>query len=295
MHSKSIQALNRLRAFKWTNSVWDKVPFTRRAGVLTLLYQNRSGGLSAILTLRSPFLTSYSGQVALPGGKADSDVENVYEVARREAFEEIQLPQNDSEVSKRGFDLEYLTALPCYLSRNLLVVRPVVALITEKEEDSFELYNEKADLPRLIDCYTDPHLDHMKEVHHVFSVPLSKFLENTPNWYAGKQVDWTGLKWNQHSFRAIRRQKTIGEPGWLSIWGMTANILVDTARIAYDTEPQMEHRRKGKYGDEDLIQGLIDKGVLTEKIDKEADLHIKLQDVLGADSPLLKERMVIKA
>lgn len=291
MHIKTVQALNRLRAFKWSNTVWDKVPYTRRAGVLALLYQNRSGELSTILTLRSPFLTSFSGQVALPGGKADTATENVFEVARREAFEEIHLPQSDKEVGSRGFDLEYLTALPCYLSRNLLVVRPVVALLTEKEENSFQLYNEKADLPRIIDCYTDPHQDHLKEVHHVFSVPLSKFLDNSPDWYSGKLVDWTGLKWNQHSFRAIRRQKTIGEPGWLSVWGMTANILVDCARIAYDQEPRMEHRRKGKYGDEDLIQGLIDKGVLGEHIDKEEDVKIRLQDVLGKDSPLLKERM----
>lgn len=98
---------------------------------------------------------SQPGQTALPGGKMDdggellsSDFElsaslssdyrsltrftwfqpakdlNLIATARREAFEEIGLPLSDNAV-------RYITCLPPFLARSLLVVTPVVFLILD--------------------------------------------------------------------------------------------------------------------------------------------------------------------
>ena len=47
------------------------------------------------------------------------------------------------------------------------------------------------------------------------------------------------------------------------VFGMTARILVDAARVAYDEEPEFEHN--SNFGDEDMIGRLLKTGRLTEK------------------------------
>lgn len=44
------------------------------------------------------------------------------------------------------------------------------------------------------------------------------------------------------------------------VWGMTARILVDAARLAYDQEPEFEHN--SHFGDEDMIANLRKMGRL---------------------------------
>ncbi|KAF2707588.1 hypothetical protein K504DRAFT_39115 [Pleomassaria siparia CBS 279.74] len=46
------------------------------------------------------------------------------------------------------------------------------------------------------------------------------------------------------------------------VFGMTARILVDAARVAYGEEPQFEHN--AHFGDEDMIARLLDMGRLSE-------------------------------
>jgi hypothetical protein len=46
------------------------------------------------------------------------------------------------------------------------------------------------------------------------------------------------------------------------VWGMTARILVDTARIAYGRDPEFTFVKT--IGEEDLIQTLVDMGEMTE-------------------------------
>ena len=117
-----------------------------------------------------------------------------------------------------------------------------------------------------------PRLD-AKEVAAVFSAPFHNFLRSedekregvmTPgdpkDWYNGWWTDWHEGKWRVHNFFVpITNQKVskpkIREGGQASIaeqldeeeadgltrykvWGMTARILVDTARVAYGEEPE---------------------------------------------------------
>ncbi|KAM6574829.1 hypothetical protein CsatA_023156 [Cannabis sativa] len=65
--------------------------FPKRAAVLVCIFQGDGGDLRVILTKRSSNLSTHSGDVALPGGKADEGDANDVETALREAHEEIGL------------------------------------------------------------------------------------------------------------------------------------------------------------------------------------------------------------
>lgn len=64
-----------------------------------------------------------------------------------------------------------------------------------------------------------------------------------------------------------RSQKTAGdhlrEVTRYRVFGMTARILVDAARLAYDTEPEFEHN--SHFGDENMISSLRRLGRLSPK------------------------------
>jgi peroxisomal coenzyme A diphosphatase NUDT7 len=115
-----------------------------------------------------------------------------------------------------------------------------------------------------------PRLD-AKEVAAVFSAPFHNFLrdrdelregESIPgkieDWYQGSWSEWHGNYWRMHNFyvpinnqvvtkpRAESGQKSIAEDEETvnltryRVWGMTARILVDAARVAYVEEPTFE-------------------------------------------------------
>lgn len=55
-------AIARLRAYKPPPfPPWDKLPLSRRAAVLILLYADRQGDLRVVLTMRAASLRSFSG------------------------------------------------------------------------------------------------------------------------------------------------------------------------------------------------------------------------------------------
>lgn len=63
------------------------------------------------------------------------------------------------------------------------------------------------------------------------------------------------------------RPSTLDETAAFRVFGMTARILVDAARVAYAEEPQFEHN--SHHGDEDMIARLLDMGRLREKTKKQ--------------------------
>ncbi|XP_035544684.1 nudix hydrolase 3-like [Juglans regia] len=66
----------------------------RRAAVLICLFEGEEGELRVILTKRSMKLSSYPGDVALPGGKFEKGDADDSATALREAMEEIGLEPN---------------------------------------------------------------------------------------------------------------------------------------------------------------------------------------------------------
>ncbi|EDU50670.1 NUDIX domain containing protein [Pyrenophora tritici-repentis] len=292
LSQRSVKALDRLRAYKPPPTQWHNCPLTRRAAVLILLFPDRHGELKVVLTMRSAQLRNYAGQVSLPGGKADRLDESPWDVARREADEEIGLPTDDEKL--RGFSVEHLCELPTNLAKTELGVRPCVAFlgpnkssISSSSADASNNSIEEKLMPRL-----DP-----KEVAAVFTAPFHNFLrkewegEGPPpvqkdgrpeKWYRGSWVDWHETRWRMHNFymprpppspSLLRKPSSSTSPSTpgpdaldslttFRIWGMTARILIEAARVAYGEEPEFEHN--AHFGDEEMIEKLIKMGRLSE-------------------------------
>ncbi|KZF25903.1 hypothetical protein L228DRAFT_279169 [Xylona heveae TC161] len=276
----SAQAISRLRGYVPPPTSYSSVPLSRRAAVLILLFADRRGDLKVVLTLRASTLKSYPGQVALPGGKADTLSETPFQTARREAFEEIGLPDTDMGLPKQ-FRVEHLCELPATLARSELVVRPCVAFLHAEDRGVSVANAEETLIPRL----------DAKEVAAVFTAPLQKFLDqssgddsnnhNSP-WYEGNWTKWHGKKWRIHNFNVPIRtqagsrarsdetqQTNVADLHPSSggsavtryrVWGMTARLLVDAARLAYDREPAFDH--DSTFGAEDVIGKLLASGRL---------------------------------
>ncbi|KAH9873785.1 hypothetical protein IAQ61_004412 [Plenodomus lingam] len=126
-------------------------------------------------------------------------------------------------------------------------------------------------------------------------------------WYRGAWTDWHESRWRMHNFyiprppplptsilrNPAKSAQTLTsysstdkahpegddprpEPSALDdltafrVFGMTARILVDAARVAYGEEPQFEHN--SHHGDEDMIGRLLKMGRLSEKGQKGEEL-----------------------
>ncbi|KAK4220276.1 NUDIX hydrolase domain-like protein [Rhypophila decipiens] len=342
LNATSAAAIARLRAYKPPPfPLWDKLPVSRRAAVLMLLYADKKGDLRVVITMRAASLRSFSGHAALPGGKADHPDETPYQIARREAWEEIGLPMDDSKIPP-PFAIEPLCYLPYSLARTELVVRPCIALLhSNAASPSASSSSSSSNLsvstgasssvspatpnePTVEEALI-PRLD-AKEVAAVFSAPFHNFLKRTDEilpgsnnrqapppegeWYTGNWTEWNNHPWRLHFFyvhvteqhvskppavEAVDRLSSLEEdkteqgqteaqaavgngsdeleidqhPGRYKVWGMTARMLVDAARIAYDEEPEFEHNRH--FGDEEMIEELEKMGRLTPKKRKRDD------------------------
>ena len=294
-------------------SCYATLPLCRRAAVLILLFADPRGDLRVVLTLRASTLKSYPGQAAFPGGKADTLAETAVQTARREAREEIGLPSDDGQLQP-PFRIEHLCELPTNLARTELGVRPCVALLHAGDED--ESGRGRASSSRTVEESLIPRLD-AKEVAAVFSAPFHNFLRvgdemSTAEerasvqsaggkWYEGMWTEWYESRFRMHNFyvpiagHAVTKAKEKGRgqrvaaehldkaerAGELSryrVFGMTARIMVDAARIAYGEEPEFEHTMNA--GDEELIVRLQKTGRLgemrrkTDMVEKEDQVKV---------------------
>ncbi|TVY28062.1 Peroxisomal coenzyme A diphosphatase, peroxisomal [Lachnellula hyalina] len=289
----SMAAIARLRAYNPPPfSVWDRLPLSRRAAVLVLLFADRRGDLRVVLTMRAATLRNFSGQAAFPGGKADSLEETPWETARREAFEEIGLPLDDSKIPA-PFRIEHLCQLPNSLAKTALAVRPCVAFLHSDDVKAASVGDSM--IPRL----------DAKEVAAVFSAPFHNFLKpedevrdgdkvpgQVTDWYDGRWVDWHDGKWRLHNFHVPINNQKVSKPkvrqggqaaiaeeldreedeglARYKVWGMTARMIVDAARVAYGEEPTFPCN--DHFGDEPIIEMLEKMGKLGEKVPGGPDL-----------------------
>jgi len=100
-------------------------------------------------------------------------------------------------------------------------------------------------------------------------------------WYKGTWTDWHETRWRMHNFHVPRSSGSVvtfasSDPAssnttssssprlsHFRVFGMTARILVDCARVAYAEEPKFEHN--SHFGDEVLIQRLVRMGGMSEE------------------------------
>ncbi|KAA8515162.1 hypothetical protein F0562_018341 [Nyssa sinensis] len=183
----------------------------KRAAVLICLFEGDDGDLRVILTKRSSRLSTHTGEVALPGGKAEEGDADDVETATREAKEEIGLDPSLVNV---------VTFLEPFLSKHLLRVIPVIGILSDK----------KAFIPA----------PNAAEVEAVFDAPLEMFIKDEHR--RAEEREWMGDKYLLHYFDYETNNKTY------VIWGLTAGILIRAASVVYQRPPGfLEQNPKFKF------------------------------------------------
>ncbi|KAG4196892.1 hypothetical protein ERO13_A06G200900v2 [Gossypium hirsutum] len=185
----------------------------KRAAVLICLFEGDAGDLRVILTKRSSRLTTHSGEVSLPGGKAEEGDKDDIETASREAKEEIGLDPSLVNI---------VTVLEPFLSKHLLRVVPVIGILTDK----------KAFKPT----------PNAAEVDEVFDAPLEMFIKDENR--TEEEREWMGEKYLLHFFE----YETEKEKKKYTIWGLTAGVLIRAASLVYQQPPAfLEQNPKFKF------------------------------------------------
>ncbi|KAH9045779.1 NUDIX hydrolase domain-like protein [Lactarius pseudohatsudake] len=236
-------------------------PRANCAAVLVALFVGRAGDLYVLLSRRAKTLRSYAGDTALPGGRVDDEDETIEDTARREAFEEIGLPNDKTK-------LPLLCVLDPFIAGNQVLVTPVVVLIldnTVQVRSPAHITISSSSPPSPQPVLNAP------EVETLFSHPLASFLSSTfperaaprgPFLEAEAHAETAALElryhtysdvpwpwpWHSHnpstpreaSHRAVRMHRflTGREAGGIKpIFGLTAAILIRTAAVAYGHPP----------------------------------------------------------
>lgn len=275
---ENIRAFNAYRSPYTLRDVW---PVGRRSAVLVLLFIGTQGELRVLLTKRSRSLRSFSGHVSFPGGKADEGEEVPEQVARREAAEEIGLPQDPHRLRDEfGMEVEnVLTEMPCYMSRTLLSVKPVVCLLKNKgpnrgdtEPLNGSRFVAKLNPGETSSLFSVPLLD--LAPHHLRPAGMPEYIHEQE-----QSLEWGGLPWVvRHLHYPVENP---GEVPWLQavedisstdedhthegiacrdLWGLTAKVIGDLASVATRLVTAADTVAAGDphvtLGHEDLIYGL---------------------------------------
>ncbi|KAI9569235.1 hypothetical protein HD554DRAFT_594098 [Boletus coccyginus] len=197
-----------------------RFPRGQSAAVLVPLFVGRSGDLYVLLSRRSDVLNAFAGDTALPGGKIDAQDVTVEDAARREAFEEVGLPQDKER-------MPLLCVMEPHLAKGEMLVTPVVVLI--------------------LDNGLQPNLN-SSEVTSIFAQPLISFLSSTAQLSAGRVADpnspyhtFTDFPWGDGGTVRLHRFLTGREgEGVKPVFGLTASILIKTATVGYGRPPEFE-------------------------------------------------------
>lgn len=186
------------RAQPWVPEMHAEPRFSDRAPVhasVLVPLVVRDDQLQVLLTLRTSNLSSHSGQIAFPGGKADAEDASAAATALREAQEEI------------GLDAQYVEVLgqfPIYTTGSAFMITPVVALV----HPGFSV---------------QPNPD---EVADIFEVPLAFLMD--PAHHRRHVVQWAGQRreWLSMPYMDATTERFI--------WGATAGILRNFYRFLLD-------------------------------------------------------------
>lgn len=92
-----------------------------------------------------------------------------------------------------------------------------------------------------------PKLTAYSTVHH-FYIPISEKSVTKP------RAKPKSKRLQDVAITKLEERERSGELSRYKVWGMTARILVDAARLAYDREPEFEHN--SDFGDEEIISKL---------------------------------------
>ncbi|PON99103.1 Dihydroneopterin triphosphate diphosphatase [Trema orientale] len=183
-----------------------EVAFTKRAAVLVCLFRGEDGNLRVILTKRASTLSSYSGEVSLPGGKMEEGDADYVDTALREAKEEIGLDPSQVNV---------VTVLEPFIAKSDVLVVPVIGILSDR----------KAFNPT----------PNTAEVEALFDAPLEMFLKDENR--RAEEKEWKGEEFICNFFDFESGNKNY------VIWALTAVILITAASLVYQRPPEFLERR----------------------------------------------------
>ena len=135
-----------------------------------------------IYTQRSGHLSTHSGEVSFPGGKAEDGDASLFETALRESNEEMSL--NGEDVTMLG-KLDYL------ISRHKIEVNPFIATV-DKPQD----------------------LEANEEIQEIFTVPLSFLLD--PKNIKRESIERQGSVWEVPTW-SLKNQKIWGLTAMITV------------------------------------------------------------------------------
>lgn len=157
----------------------------RPAGVLVLLYPDSDGIARIVLTERASRDGHHSGEVSLPGGKAEAHDVDLAATALREATEEVGLDVDAAGVRVVGLLERFVIPVSDF------DVTPVVAIATRR--------------PILVPSEA--------EVARIVEPAVSAFLPDAPITIVERTIDGWPLRYGAYDLDG------------LSVWGATARIL----------------------------------------------------------------------
>ncbi|KAG6840120.1 hypothetical protein C0991_008880 [Blastosporella zonata] len=205
-------------------------PQSKLGAVLILLYEQERE-LRVLLTTRSKTLRTHPGQTALPGGRVDDTDASFIETAFREAYEEVGLPLNSP-------DIHTVAVLEPSISLYKIVVIPIVAILTRPS-----LLGElKAEESEVACIFTHP-LRGALDPSIAKSEPLVEI--GSEDWPYEVELYSTSdsvvpildnMMYRMHRFRSSASP----------IKGLTADLLIKTAKIAYGCKPIYEQYAPGQ-------------------------------------------------
>lgn len=175
-----------------------------RAAVLICLFEENDV-IYVILTKRSPKLSSYSGEVSLPGGRKDEADTDDIQTALREAEEEIGLDPGLVDV---------VTVLEPFITKEKVTVVPVLGILWDKQA-----FNPV------------PNVD---EVESIFYAPLEMFLKDENRRHVEKEFE--GDRYLLQYFDLETDNKVY------VIWALTAGMLIAAASLVYQRKPDFQPR-----------------------------------------------------
>jgi 8-oxo-dGTP pyrophosphatase MutT (NUDIX family) len=157
----------------------------RPAGVLVLLYPDETGLARVVLTERASRDGHHSGEVSLPGGKAEAHDADIAATALREAAEEIGLDADAAGVRVIGLLDRFVIPVSDF------DVTPVVAVAARR--------------PVLVASAA--------EVARIVEPPMTTFLPGAPITMVERTIGEWPLRYGAYDVEG------------LSVWGATARIL----------------------------------------------------------------------
>ncbi|KAI0714407.1 NUDIX hydrolase domain-like protein [Cerioporus squamosus] len=222
--------IERLRQHQPEQVDLSEYPSGRLAAVLVLLFE-RAGELRVLLTTRDKSLRAHPGQVALPGGKVDVTDADVIETAYREAHEEVGLPRHHHHVYT-------VCTLRPYISSAKLLVTPVVALLTDNAILD-HLTPSPGEVDRIFDHPLEAILDPSLASKEKLAPKGSEDWHYEEDFYCYSDID---LPWLANSTYRMHRFRSSA----FAIKGLTSDILIATAEIAYNKGTTYERYAPGQ-------------------------------------------------